>query len=122
MTDMKDRFLTCIVCPRGCQLTVKFDSDGKISDISGQGCKRGITYAENECTHPMRTVTTTAKCEDGKIISVKTSSAVPKERVFDVMREINATRVKSDIQIGQVVIKDVLSLGVDVIATSNGNF
>ena len=119
---MKERNLTCIVCPRGCQLTVKFDSDGKISDISGCGCKRGITYAENECTHPMRTVTSTVKCEGGAIISVKTSDTVPKERVFDVMREINRIRAKSDVKIGDVVIKNVLSLGVDVIATSNGNY
>ena len=122
MTDMKDRVLTCIVCPRGCQLTVKFDSDGKISDISGYGCKRGITYAENECTHPVRTVTSTVKCEGGAIISVKTSDTVPKERVFDVMCEINRTLAKPGIKIGDVVIKNVLSLGVDVIATSNVNY
>ena len=119
---MKDRILTCIVCPRGCQLTVKFDSEGKIADISGSGCKRGITYAENECTHPTRTVTSTVKCEGGGIASVKTTDTVPKEKVFDVMREINRTRAKSDVKIGDVIIADVLSLGVDIIATSNVNY
>ena len=119
---MNERNLTCIVCPRGCQLTVKFDSDGKISDIFGYACKRGVTYAENECTHPMRTVTTTAKCEDGVIISVKTSDVVPKEKVFDVMKQINRTCVKASVKIGDVVIKNVCSLGVDIVATSNGNY
>ena len=70
----------------------------------------------------MRTVTSTAKCECGKIISVKTSDTVPKEKVFDVMQEINRTRAKSDVKIGDVVIKNVCSLGVDVVATSNGNY
>ena len=119
---MKDRILTCIVCPRGCQLTVKFDADGKVIGVSGQGCKRGVTYAENECTHPMRTVTSTVRCEGGVIISVKTSDVVPKEMVFEVMKAINRTVAKSDTKIGDVVIKNVCGLGADVIATSNGNY
>ena len=116
---MKERFLTCIVCPRGCQLEVKFNDDGSISGITGYGCKRGIAYAENECTHPKRTVTSTVKCTDGSIVAVKTADVVPKEKVFEVMREINRTRVNFDVKIGDTVIGDVCSLGVDVIATSN---
>ena len=82
-------------------------------------CKRGITYAENECTHPMRTVTSTVKCTSGGIIAVKTSDTVPKERVFDVMKEINRTLAGDGAKIGDVIIKDVCALGVDVVATSN---
>ena len=118
---MKERNLTCIVCPRGCSLTVSFDESGKIAEITGYGCKRGITYAENECTHPVRTVTSTVKCKSGAIISVKTNATVPKEKVFEVMSEINKTRADDETSIGDVVIKNVCSLGVDVIATSNKN-
>ena len=116
---MSERNLTCIVCPRGCQLTVGFDDDGKIISISGNACKRGVVYAENECTHPMRTVTSTVKCLDGGIIAVKTVDVVPKERVFDVMKAINKTLAKEDVKIGDVIISNVCGLGVDVIATSN---
>lgn len=116
---MNTRNLTCIVCPRGCQLTVSFDAEGKISEIKGNACKRGITYAENECTHPVRVVTSTVRCEGGGIISVKTASAIPKESVFEVMRKINTARAKSGTKIGDVVIENVCSLGVDVVATSN---
>ena len=116
---MENRILTCIVCPRGCQITVKFDAEGKIEKIDGNLCKRGAVYAENECTHPMRTVTSTVKCEGGAIISVKTSDTVPKEKIFEVMREINRTRAKDTAKIGDVIISNVCSLGVDVIATSN---
>ena len=117
---MSERLLTCIVCPRGCQLTVGFDADGKIASITGNACKRGITYAENECTHPMRTVTSTVKCENGGIIAVKTSDVVPKESVFCVMKEINTTLAKSGARIGDVIISNVCGLGVDIVATSNG--
>ncbi len=116
---MKKRELICIVCPRGCALEVEFDDDGRIAGISGATCKRGVTYAENECTHPVRTVTSTVKCEGGGIVSVKTSEPIPKERIFDVMREINRTRAKNDTKIGDIIIENVLGLGSDILATSN---
>ena len=117
---MKDRNLTCIVCPRGCNLTVKFNTDGGIAEILGNACKRGITYAENECTHPKRTVTSTVRCADGRIVAVKTADVVPKECVFDVMREINSTRPEGKISVGDVIIENVAGTGVSVVATANG--
>ncbi len=116
---MKERFLTCIVCPKGCPLKVTFSDDGKISNIEGYTCKRGIAYAEDECTHPKRTVTSTVKLKCGKPVAVKTTAAVPKELVFDVMREINAVRFDGELAVGDVVIKGVCGLDVDVVATAN---
>ena len=115
-----NRELTCIVCPRGCNLVVKFNTDGSILEITGNACKRGVTYAENECTHPKRTVTSTVRCADGRIVAVKTADVVPKERVFDVMREINAARPEGEIKIGDVIIENVAETGVSVVATANG--
>lgn len=117
---MKTRELTCIVCPRGCNLTVKFNTEGTITEITGNACKRGLTYAENECAHPKRTVTSTVRCADGRIIAVKTADVIPKERVFDAMREINAVRPEGDIKIGDVIIENVAKTGVSVVATANG--
>ena len=117
MADKRD--LTCIVCPRGCQIQVLFGSDGQISSISGNGCKRGFEYAQNECTHPRRTVTSTVRCADGEVVSVKTSGTVPKELVFDVMAAINSVVAPLVVSIGDVIISDVCSTGVDVVATSN---
>ncbi len=116
---MEKRELTCIVCPHGCRLTVNFNEEGKIESVFGNTCKRGIAYAEDECTHPTRTVTSTVKCEGGGIVSVKTSAPVPKEMIFEVMREINKTRAAADTKIGDTVIENILSLGVDIVATSN---
>ena len=114
---MENRILTCIVCPRGCQITVEFDGDGKIKNINGNLCKRGAVYAENECTHPMRTVTSTVKCEGGAIISVKTSDTVPKEKIFEAMKIINKASAVLPISIGDVIIEDVF--GAKVVATQN---
>ena len=113
------RELTCIVCPRGCSLTVEFNDDKSIKSIFGNSCKRGITYAEAECTHPMRTVTTTVRCADGRIVPVKTANPVPKEKVFDVMKEINSACPEGEISIGDVIIGNVCGTGVDVVAAAN---
>ena len=116
----KERFLTCIVCPRGCQMKVTFTEDGKIASVEGNSCKRGITYAEDECTHPRRTVTSTVRCSSGEVVPVKTETTVPKELVFKVMEEINSVTAPNGLKIGDVVIENVAGTGVNVIATANG--
>ncbi len=113
----KERFLTCIVCPRGCEMKISFGESGVIEKIEGNSCKRGITYAEDECTHPKRTVTSTARCVSGAVVAVKTENSVPKELVFEVMKEINSAVVPDGVAIGEVVIKNVCETGVNVIAT-----
>ena len=115
----KQRKLTCIVCPKGCELTVDFDGAGAIVNISGHTCPRGKDYAYAECTSPVRTVTSTVRCKDGGVVSVKTSSAIPKSMIFDVMKEIDAVSADCDVKIGDVIIADVLGTGADIIATSN---
>ena len=92
---IKERNLTCIVCPRGCALTVKFDEEGKVASVSGNACKRGVTYAENECTHPVRTVTTTVRCENGEVIPVKTTCPIPKEMMMDIMKILSFSNYKN---------------------------
>ncbi len=114
----KIRELTCIVCPRGCQLRVELDGD-KVTGVSGNICKRGEAYAVAECTSPERTVTTTVRCASGKVVSVKTSAPVPKAKVFEVMKEINGTTAPDGIKIGDVIIKNVAGTDSDILATSN---
>ena len=82
------RALTCIACPLGCALTIELDGKSIIS-IEGNTCKRGREYAISECTSPVRTVTTTMRCENGDLVSVKTKNPIPKDKVFEAMRVIN---------------------------------
>lgn len=113
------RKLTCIVCPRGCEMEVSLGDSGEVLGVSGNACKRGEVYAKDECTHPKRTVTSTVRLEDGRPLPVKTSTTVPKELVFEVMKEINRATAKNGTHIGDVIIKNVCDSGADVIATAN---
>lgn len=113
------RQLTCIVCPRGCQLDVTLDDAGKFLSVSGNICKRGEQYALDECTHPMRTVTSTVRCKDGTVVAVKTSTTIPKEKIFLVMEAINKARPEGPLSIGDVIISRVCDTDADVVATAN---
>ena len=112
------RELTCIVCPMGCQLEVEIEN-GQIVSVEGFTCPRGKRYAIDECTHPMRTLTSTARTTDGGVIPVKTDRAIPKELVFDCMKEINRISVPLPAHIGDVVIKEILGTDANLIVAAN---
>ena len=116
---MAKRELTCIVCPRGCSLVVELDDNGAVTSVSGNVCKRGVTYANDECTNPMRVVTSTVRCEDGGVVSCKTSTSIPKALVLEAMKVINGVKAPASVRIGDVLVADILGTGADVIATSN---
>lgn len=110
------RELTCIVCPIGCSLVADLE-DGKVLSVSGNTCPRGKAYAESECVAPMRTITTTVKCQNGEILPVKTAGTIPKEKIFEAMKIINKSHPVLPISVGDVIIKDVF--GSSVVSVKN---
>ena len=110
--------LTCIVCPIGCTLTAELEGN-KVKSVSGNTCKRGETYAVNEFTNPLRTVTTTVKCRDGGVVPVKTQTPIAKDRVFEAMKIINNFVAPLPISVGDVIIEDVC--GSKLVATASKN-
>ncbi len=111
------REMTCIICPRGCQMTVEYEGKTVLS-VKGNACKRGNDYAVAECTCPTRTLTTTVMTESGEVVAVKSNKAIPKELLFDAMKQINALRIKNDMRQGDVVVANILDTGADIVVTS----
>ena len=109
--------LTCIVCPIGCSLVAELAKDGQVSRVTGNNCSRGEKYANEECTNPKRILTTTLRCDDGRMISVKTDTAIPKDKLLEAMKLISGKIVKCPVNIGDIIVKDVF--GSNVIATQN---
>ncbi len=111
--------MICIVCPTGCRLSVRKDKDGKVMSVTGNTCPRGEKYARQEIESPTRTLTGTVRLEGGLLprLPVITSDAVPKDRIFDVMREINRVTAHSPVHTGDILIGNVLGLGVNIIAS-----
>ncbi len=109
--------LVCINCPLGCHLTAIKEGD-KIT-VTGNTCPRGEQYAINEMTMPMRTLTSTVRIS-GSIhdsLPVITSAQIPKEKMFEVMKALKNIEVKAPVKVGEVIVKDVCGLGVDIIAS-----
>ena len=110
--------ITCIICPVGCKLIVEKDDDGQIR-VSGNTCKRGRAYAEEEMINPTRMLTSTVRIDHSVHcrLPVHSSAPLPKFRVFDVMSELDHVHVKAPVKTGDSVLKNVLDLGVDICAS-----
>ena len=117
---MEERNLTCIGCPLGCSITVRMEGCSVIS-VEGNTCKRGDDYARKEVTNPTRIVTTTVRVSGGSeaMVSVKTKSDIPKDKIFDCVRELKNISVNAPVHIGDVICKDIAGTGVDIVATKN---
>lgn len=112
-----ERELTCIVCPIGCALNVQLNEKSEVLSVQGNTCPRGEKYARTECTDPRRVLTTTVRCEDGSMLSVKTAESIPKDKLADAMTIINRVVAKLPVRVGDVIVEDVF--GSKVVATQN---
>ncbi len=112
------KHLTCIECPVSCRLEVDIEN-GKVVDIKGNKCPKGVTYGRQEIENPMRILTTTilAKNMEVKLVPVRTSSPIPKEKLLDAISEIRKIVLDRPVQCGEIIRRNLLGLGVDVIAT-----
>ncbi len=112
---------TCIVCPKGCRLDIKeIDKEKRIIEVTGNGCKRGIEFAQEEMYNPKRTLQTTVETvyKEYKRLPVKTSGAVPKDMMFDIMREAKKVLIDKPVKAGDVIIGSVLGTGTDLTAAA----
>lgn len=113
------RNITCTVCPMGCSLVVsKVNGEYK---VEGNTCKRGAKYGVEEVTNPRRVITTTVKLNGGylNLLPVKTNDSVPKELMFDIMKLLDNVEVNAPVSVGDVIVKDVLGTGVDVVSAKS---
>ncbi|MEG1583497.1 MAG: DUF1667 domain-containing protein [Anaerovorax sp.] len=122
--DSKDRKVICILCPLGCQITVKNDAfkHGTIdlACITGQGCEKGRDYAFSECKDPKRTVTTSVKVEGSlfPLLPVRTHIPISKSDIPAVMAAVKKYRCKAPVAIGEILIKNVGGTHGNLIASA----
>ena len=117
---MTKREMVCVSCPMGCAITVELDDNNEVISVTGNTCPRGDKYARQECTHPERMLTSTVKVESGRlpVVPVKSASPIPKEMLFDAMKEVNKVTLKAPVTFGDVAVKDILGTGIDIVVTN----
>lgn len=107
--------LICIVCPRGCHLTV----DEETLEVRGNSCPKGEEYGKNEVSNPMRTVTGSVAIVGGihARLAVRTDKPVSKSKIFEIMDVLHAFTANSPVKRGEALIKNVCGTGADIIAS-----
>ena len=106
----------CIVCPKGCHMTV--DENNNYT-VTGFGCERGKEYGKKELVNPTRVITSTVKIKGGihHHLPVKTNRDIPKGLIMDAMKLLDHVELTSPVHVGDVVVKDICGTGVDFVAS-----
>ncbi|MCD6223502.1 MAG: DUF1667 domain-containing protein [Deltaproteobacteria bacterium] len=111
--------IVCILCPIGCELEIEIEKN-KVVSVKDNLCEKGIEYAKKEIENPTRSISSFVSVQNSKkyeTIPVKVSSVIPKSKIFDVMNEIKKIQLKAPIKLGDIIIKNVLNLNVDIVVT-----
>ena len=108
--------LVCITCPKGCEAKACAEEGGV--KLKGKICKKGKSYLEQEFREPKRTLTTTVISRDSRLkrFPVRTSGHIPKKDLFRAMEALSSVEVRPPVKAGDVIVRDLLQTGVDVIA------
>jgi len=109
--------IICVACPKGCRLEVLRDNGELL--VNNAGCKRGKEYAFTEITDPRRMVASTVRVENGlhPLVPVYTAEPFPKGKIEDLLKELRKVKLQAPVKLGQIVLKDALGTGIDVIAS-----
>ena len=112
------KYITCIVCPKGCSLSV--DEENGYA-VTGNSCPRGAAYGKEEATMPTRVLTSTVIINGAryKRCPVRTRTAIPKAKLFDAMKELENVALVSPVKRGDIALKNIAGSNVDVIVTKD---
>jgi CxxC motif-containing protein len=102
----------------GCEAVVTIEG-GKAVKAEGLACSRGEEYVAREVEAPMRDFFSTVSIEGGvvSVCPVRSTRPIPKDRIMDCSRELAKLTIAAPIRIGDIVTRNILGLGVDLIAT-----
>lgn len=110
--------IICTTCPNGCEITADY-TDRDDFTIEGNRCKRGYEFTLNECFEPKRMFTGSVRLKGAsrKMLPLRSNAPVPKELLMDISESIRDMEVSTPISSHQVIVKDVLGTGVDLISS-----
>ena len=116
--------LICICCPLGCSIEADMQG-GSVVAVRGNGCPNGEKYAHTELTAPVRTLTSTVALVNSKsgmrLAPVRSSEPIPKDKLFDCMKEIANISVSAPVRIGDTVLQNAAGTGISIIITRDIN-
>lgn len=121
----EQRRFVCVACPRGCVLEVDVAQapTGGLAALAvrGNACRRGEDYGRAEVADPRRVLTSTVRTEGSRLrrLPVRTAGTVPLARLVEAARSLDSVVARPPVTCGEVLIRDLLGLGVDLVATDD---
>lgn len=108
--------LTCIICPNGCELTV---TEGENPTVEGNLCPKGVRFALDELTAPVRSFTGTVATafKDVPVVSVKTDRDIPLQMMIPVARAVAALKLDRRLEVGETAFENIAGSGANLIIT-----
>lgn len=108
--------MICIVCPVGCHLQIDIENG---YNVTGNQCPRGEVYGKEELISPKRVVTSTVKIKNGmyKRVPVKTTCAIPKNKLEECIELLKGIELISPVKMGDVIIENIFETGADLVVT-----
>ncbi|MGM0499339.1 MAG: DUF1667 domain-containing protein [Bacillota bacterium] len=115
---LEKQTITCVACPKGCEVTVEHDGD-EIINIMGNACPQGADYAKEEIIAKTRILPTTVRVKNGALplCPVKTTKQIPLELMDKAMAKIGEKEIEAPLKMGQIIIENILGTEANVVAT-----
>ncbi|WP_251862151.1 DUF1667 domain-containing protein [Clostridium sp. Marseille-Q2269] len=112
------REFICNGCNKKCIVCIQ-DSD--YSTIKGNKCNLGIDYAKNYINNTKDVLTTLVRIKGSRynVLPVRSSEPMEKSLWIECSKALSRLYVGCPIEIGDVICKNILNTGVDIIATKN---
>lgn len=115
---MKTHTFTCIKCPLSCQIEL-VEENNEILKVEGHTCNQGEKYVPEEFTNPVRTLTTTVRIQKGvlPVLPVRSENPLLKNLTRRCVEELSIVRVNAPVTCGDIICKNILDTGIDIVAS-----
>lgn len=110
--------LYCTVCPNQCFMQVCV-FDGNDMRVNGNRCSRGVKFAHQELTCPMRVLTTTVLVDEGgstMLVPVRSRNEIPLQYHMKIMQILKKIKIVHRVEKGMVILENAAGTGEDMIA------
>lgn len=113
--------IICTTCPMACRGYVFLDANGNPERTIGYRCKRGDEFARKEVINPERILTGTLLTAEHSqpLLPIRSDNLIPKSMIMDCMKEMAAMVISEPVQIGDIVVENILGTGANIVACSD---
>ena len=117
----KEERIICTGCPLGCEVKLTLNDENEVIGVADNKCKEGERYVLEEYKNPVRTLTATVLTQGSSqpLLAVRTSKPILKTKLTQGMVVLAKAKAKPPVKMGDVIIPNLLGIGVDVVASSD---